>query len=68
MKDFISIELKSDLEYCQKKIKLAMAKLEIMKNDDSFNCHDIEVLVMELKAIFSNRLEKMNELEQQLEK
>lgn len=68
MKDLFLIELKSDLIYCQKKIKLAMAKLEVIENDEAFDNNDAVVLCMELRALFSNRVEKTIELEKKLEK
>ena len=68
MKDLVLMELKNDLIYCQKKVKLAMAKLEVIENDETFNDNDAVVLCMELRALFSNRVEKTIELEKQLEK
>lgn len=68
MKDLIILELRSDLLYCQKKIKLVMAKLNVMENDETFNEHDYELLIMELNAMFNNRVEKMQELEENMKK
>ena len=68
MKNLITMELKRDLEYCQKKIKLELAQLAIIENDDSFNESDVRMSLINMESLFKCRLEKMEELEQELEK
>lgn len=67
MKNWVAMELERDLEFCQKKIKLAMAELVVIKNDESFNDQDIRMALINMQSLFKCRLEKMEELEKELE-
>lgn len=67
MKNWVTMELERDLEFCQKKIKLARAELVVIKNDESFNDQDIRLALISMQSLFKCRLEKMEELEKELE-
>lgn len=68
MKNLITMEIREDLEHCQKKIKLALAELVIIENDDSFNESDIKIALIHLESLFKCRLEKMEEIEKEIGK
>lgn len=68
MKNSVTMELREDLDYCQRKIKLAMAQLEVIENDEQFNQWDITTLLLELESTFKCRMLKMQELEMEMSK
>ena len=55
------MELEHTIEYVNKKLKLAKAQLETMKNDDIFNNQDLWLLATSLRSVFSTELDNLSE-------
>lgn len=67
MKDLRTIkEIKRDVIFRQKKLKLAMSEIETIESDEQFANSDIKIALLTLQSIFECGLEKMRELEQQM--